>query len=443
MKKLILILTLLITLVFNSACVHEETPIMIDPPSPDSDPSVASGYVQSSLARETEPQVNQADLTSLVNGNSDFGFVFYEQIRKKEGNIIFSPFSLSLALSMTLVGAESSTEQGMLQALQFPLPTEDINTAFNALLLNIEASEDNLYRDSEGDKFQLNIANSTWGQSGYAFKNEFLDRIAQNYGAGIYNVDYITDPEFARNAINGWVEEETEEKIQDLIPEGAINSLTRLVLANAIYFYGSWYHPFSDSDTSGEPFILLDGSEISVDMMRLSGENLVYTQGEKFQAVDLPYLSTDFAMTILLPNEGKFTEFESEIDRQSLATILESMHSQPVNLQMPKFDFITDVDAKEPLINMGMAEAFDMDHADFSGITEEDTLFITDVLHKAAISVDETGTEAAAATAVIIALKGMPGDPISMTTDRPFLFFIRHIPTESILFMGRVSNPNS
>jgi len=409
---------------------------MIDPPSPD------SGYVQSSFARETEPQVNPEALTSLVNGNSDFSFAFYEQILENEGNIIFSPISLSLALAMTLAGAETSTEQEMLQALQFSIPAENIHAAFNALLLNIEASEENIFGDSEGDKFQLNIANSTWGQSGFAFKDQFLDTIALNYGAGIYNVDYIANPEFARNAINEWVEEETEEKIQDLIPEGAINSLTRLVLANAIYFYGSWYHPFSDSDTTGEPFNLLDGSEISVDMMKLNGENLLYVQGETFQAVDLPYLSTDFAMTILLPDEGKFSEFESEITHQSLAAILETLHSQPINLQMPKFDFTSDIDAKKPLINLGMAEAFDMDDADFSGMTEEDILYITDVLHKAAISVDETGTEAAAATAVIIGLKSMPGEPISMTIDRPFLFFIRHIPSESILFMGRVLNPN-
>lgn len=442
MKKLILILITLVTILINTACLPEETPDMIDPPSPDTDPSADSGYVQSSLARETDPQVKPDTLSSLVNGNSDFGFAFFEQIRENEGNIIFSPMSLSLALSMTLAGAETSTEQEMLQALQFSLPAEDIHAAFNALLLKIEASEENIFRDSEGDKFQLNIANSTWGQSGFPFKDEFLDTIAQNYGAGIYNVDFITDPENARNAINEWVEKETEDKIKDLIPEGAINSLTRLVLANAIYFYGSWYHPFSESDTDEEAFQLLDGSEISVDMMKLNNENLVYVQGDDFQAVDLPYLSTDFAMTILLPDEGKFTEVESEIDRQRLVGILETMHSQPVNIQMPKFDFTSDIDAKEPLINMGMVEAFDMDHADFSGITEEDILYITDVLQKAAISVDETGTEAAAATAVIMGLKGMPDEPKSMIIDRPFIFFIRHIPSGSILFMGRVINPN-
>ncbi len=415
---------------------------MTDTTTPDNESSKSSDYIQSSLARETDPQVNPDDLTSLVSGNTDFGFEFYKKVQHKEGNIIFSPISLSLALSMTLVGAETSTEQGMLQGLQFSLPEEDVHTAFNALMLTLEASEENTFRDSEGDNFQLNIANSTWGQSGYAFRNAFLDTIAKNYGAGIYKVDFVVDPEFARNAINEWVEEETEEKIKDLIPEGAINPLTRLVLANAIYFYGSWYHPFSDSDTAAAPFLLLDGSEISVDMMKLSGQNLIYAKGSNFQAVDLPYLSTDFAMTILLPEEGEFSEFEYELDRNQLSSIIEDMRSEPVNLQMPKFDFLTDIDAKEPLIELGMAEAFDMDQADFSGITEEDELFITDVLHKAAISVDETGTEAAAATAVIIGLKGMPGEPISMVIDRPFMFFIRHIPTGSILFMGRVIDPN-
>ncbi|MEA3327657.1 MAG: serpin family protein [Chloroflexota bacterium] len=439
--KAIPIVILLLSLILNTACVPEEKPVITETPPLNVENPADSGYVQSSLAREIEPQVKPDVMASLVDGNTDFAFSFYEQIRQGEGNIIFSPLSLSLALSMTLTGAETSTEQGMLQALQFSLPEEDVHSAFNALLLAIEASQEQTSQDSEGNNFQLNIANSLWGQAGYDFKKTFLDTIALNYGAGVYNVDYANNPEFARNAINDWVEEETEDKIKDLIPEGAINPLTRLVLANAIYFNGSWYHPFSESDTSQVPFKLLDGSEITVEMMKLSGQILTYNRGENYQAVDLPYLSPDFAMTILLPNSGTFTDFESGLDSQKLSLILDEMHNEPVNLQMPKFDFITATDAKEPLVNLGMAEAFDMGLADFSGITEADTLYITDVLHKAAITVDETGTEAAAATVVIVGLKGMPSEPISMIIDRPFMYLIRHIPTGSILFMGRVTNP--
>jgi len=439
--KYLPVMLILLSLLLNTACVPEEKPVVKETPLPDIENPSETGYVQSSLAREIEPQVEAATLVSLVDGNTDFAFSFYEQIRQGDGNIIFSPMSLSLALSMTLAGAETSTEQGMMQALNFSLPEEDVHSAFNALLLAIESSQENTPRESEGNRFQLNIANSIWGQADFDFNKTFLDTIALNYGAGIYNVDYANNPEFARNAINDWVEEETEEKIKDLIPEGAINTLTRLVLANAIYFNGSWYHPFAEAETSQEPFKLIDGTEMKVDMMKLSGQHLAYTRGENYQAVDLLYLSPDFAMTILLPDAGTYKDFELGLNTQKLHMILDEMFSEPVNLQMPKFDFITATDAKEPLANLGMAEAFDMELADFSGITRSDMLYITDVLHKAAITVDETGTEAAAATAVIVGLRGMPSEPISMIIDRPFMFFIRHIPTGSIIFMGRVVNP--
>lgn len=443
MKKLLLISILLMTDLINSACAPEGEDEMIDDTHSENESSAASEFIQSNLTRETDPQVSMDEIIPLGNDNNDFGFAFYEQIMQDEGNIIFSPLSLSLALSMALAGAETSTEQGMLQALQFSFPEEDVHSVINALLLYLEFSEEYRFGDSEGSNFQLNIANSTWGQSGFEFKQAFLDTLAQNYGAGIHKVDFISEPEFARIAINEWVEEETEEKITDLIPVGAITPLTRMVLANAIYFYGSWFHPFSESGTSAAPFTLLDGSEISVEMMKLSGKDLNFFQDDHIQAVDLPYLNTDFAMTILLPDAGAFPEVETELDRYQYSTILDDMQSESVNLHMPKFDFISDIDAKAPLIALGMEEAFDMDQADFSGITDEDELYISDVLHQAAISVDESGTEAAAATAVIIAVKGMPVEPISMVVDRPFLFFIRHVPTGSILFMGRVTNPNS
>lgn len=433
---------MVIMLMLITACVPEDSHDSPNTPETDSDDSDISGYVQSNLARETEPQVTSANLTSLIKGNTDFAFKFYEEIRQDEGNIIYSPLSLSLALSMTLAGAETSTEQGILEALQYAIPEEDVHAAINRLSLTLEASQEQTSKEVEGDQFQFNIANSLWGQAGYDFKASFLDIIAQNYGAGMYNVDFVAQPEFARNAINDWVEKETEDKIEDLIPEGAITTLTRLVLANAIYFNGSWFHPFTESDTTQEPFIKLDGSETLVEMMKLSGKNLSYNDGEDFKAVDLDYLSTDFAMTILLPDTGTFDSFESGLDTAKLSLILDEMKSEQVDMHMPKFDFNSSINAKKALVNMGMSEAFDMD-ADFTGITEADTLYITNVLHKAAITVDETGTEAAAATAVIIGMKGMPGEPLSMIIDRPFLFFIRHVPTGSILFMGRVINPNN
>lgn len=439
MKKIIIGLTFL-SLLLTASCNVIDNAISPEPST--GTPNGVGGYVKSNLERETSPEVDPSQVQSLVKGNTAFATAFYDQIRQQSGNIIFSPISLSLALSMTMAGAETTTEDAMLAALRMTLPEEEVYPAFNALLLAIEESENAAPEESEGSKFQLNIANSIWGQAGYDFKAPFLDTLARYFGAGVYNVDYIQEPEAARLAINDWVEEETEDKIQDLIPPGAINDLTRLVLANAIYFNGSWLYPFSQNGTTEEPFYLLDGSEITVEMMKLFWERLSYGEGEGYQAVSLPYLSPDFAMTILVPDSGEFVGFEESLNAEKLAAILNAMSAVQVDLRMPKFDFETSTDAKDPLKALGMSEAFDPDRADFSGMTEAEKLLITDVLHKATITVDENGTEAAAATAVIIGVESaMPGEPISLIIDRPSLFVIRHEPTGTILFMGRVTQP--
>jgi len=428
-----LFIVILISLLIMPACNAVDSGDISD---------VSTGYVKSNLERETSPQVDSAQLATLAEDNTAFALSFFDAIRQGDENIIFSPLSLSLALSMTMAGAENSTETGMMETLQFTLPEPDVHPAFNALYLAIEDSQNKTSQESEGTNFQLNIANSIWGQAGYDFNEDFLNTLALNYGAGVYNVDYKGNPEEARNAINEWVEEETEDKIQDLIPPGAIDALTRLVLANAIYFNGSWRFPFNENATEEAPFTLLDGSQVTVDMMSLTGENLNYLQGENFQAVQLPYLSSDFAMTLLVPESGAYQQFEKDFNSQKINEILENMSSVRVDLKMPKYDFESTIDAKTPLEALGMSEAFSIELADFSGISEPEDLYISDVLHKATITVDEEGTEAAAATAVIIAMKSAPSDePISLVIDRPFLFMIQHRPTGTILFMGRVTQP--
>jgi len=218
--------------------------------------------------------------------------------------------------------------------------------------------------------------------------------------------------------------------------------LTRLVLANAIYFNGSWLYPFDEANTEEADFTLMDSSQTTVDMMSLSGETLTYLQGDNYQAVQLPYFSTDFVMTFIVPDSGSFAEIEDGLSTSFLSEILKNASQQPVNLKLPKFDFETTTNANDPLSSLGMAEAFSSETADFSGITDAEELYITDVLHKATITVDEGGTEAAAATAIIFGIKSaMPQEPISLVIDRPFLFFIQHGPTGAILFMGRVTQP--
>jgi len=402
-------------------------------------------YIKSDLVRETSSTVDLNQIMTLAEDNAAFAFAINEQINQtlgKNENFVFSPLSLSLALSMTLSGADSTTEQGMLEALHLSIPEEKIYPSFNALLLAIEQSQEMTKKGSEGSQFQINFANSIWGQAGYSFDTEFLDTLAKYYGAGVYNVDFRRNPKAAINAINAWVEDETQEKIQDLIPSGAINELTRLVLANAIYFNGSWLYPFDAKNTSQQPFKLLDGPEVTVELMKLSGKSLAYDKGENFQAVSLPYLSTDFNMMIVLPDAGKFQEFENQFSPEALKTIINEMKFVKVDLSMPKFDFESTLNANNALKALGMEEAFDVEKADFSGITQEDELMITDVLHKTTITVDEAGTEAAAASAVIVGVRSYnPEDPIVLVIDRPFQFFIMHKPTNAILFMGKVMQP--
>jgi len=399
-------------------------------------------YAKSAVIREASPGISLNKIQALAQDNTSFALSFYDMIREENDNIIFSPFSLSLALSMTLAGAESATEQGMIDALQLSLPESEIYPTFNALLLEIEKSQVNTSGESQGNQFQLNIANSLWGQAGYDFEASFLDTLAKNYGAGMHIVNYKEKPEESREIINQWVEQETEEKIKDLIPSGAINTLTRLILANAIYFKGSWLMPFSKTGTVIVPFFTLNGAEAEVDMMQLFGEYLRYYRGDNYQVVDLPYFSNDFTMRIIVPDQESFKDFEDQLQEDILADIQENIRSQKVNLRMPKFDYETTVNANEALMALGMSDAFNPNTADFSDINEANELFITDVIHKATITVDEEGTEAAAATAVIMGLKSMaPEDPIALTIDRPFLYMIQHNPTGTILFFGRFVTP--
>jgi serpin B len=434
MKYVIIILTGL-TLLVASACQ------VIGEVTPPNEVEEMSGFLSSDLERELAPDVDQNQLTSIASDNTAFALAFYDIIRSKEDNLVYSPFSLSLALSMTLAGAETTTRAAMLEALHFSLEEGQVHPSFNALMLAIETSQ-LAEEETEGGSFELNIANSIWGQQGFNFEQDFLDRIALNYGAGIYTVDFAMNPEPSRVAINDWVEEETQEKIKDLIPPNAITPLTRLVLANAIYFKGSWFHPFDQGMTQPAPFTTLQGNDISVEMMKLFDERLLYLQDGEIQVVSLPYLSQDFAMTLIVPDRGSFTTVEDTLTADILGSLLSNMASERINLEMPKFDFETTINANDPLKALGMAEAFDPDLSDFKGMADVEDLHISDVLQKATITVDEEGTEAAAATAVIVGIESAPiGEPISLVIDRPFLFIIQHQPTGTILFMGRVVQP--
>ncbi len=330
----------------------------------------------------------------------------------------------------------------MADTLRFTLPQDDLHPTFNALDQDLAGRSDLVGATEESEGFQLNIANALWGQEGYHFLPEYLDLLAANYGAGMNLLDFAADPEAARVTINDWVSDQTEERIQDLLPPGSLDALTRLVLTNAIYFNAAWLHPFEENATTDGPFTLLDGSEITTPMMHKQ-ERYGYGQGEGYQAVQLPYIGNQLSMLVLMPDEGEFDAFSSQLDAARLADLMRSIHYQEVNLSFPKFTFESETQLRQTLSQMGMSLAFDGAAADFSGMDGTQDLFIDDVYHKAFVAVDEAGTEAAAATAVVMKLTSAmePQQAINMTIDHPFLFLIQDNPTGTILFVGQVVEP--
>ena len=395
--------------------------------------------LQSEKPRETAPEVSAPDLTTLVEGNSAFAFDLYQQLKDEEGNLFYSPYSISLALAMTYGGARSETEAQMANALRFSLPQSRLHPAFNALALELDSRGEGA-QGKDGEGFRLNIINAIWGQQDYEFLTEFLDLLAVNYGAGLRVLDFIGATEESRVTINDWVADQTEGRIEDLIPQGLINAMTRLVLTNAIYFNAAWEYPFDEDITQDGVFHLLDGSQVTVPMMSQK-ESFGYAEGDGYQAVELPYDGDELSMVILLPTSGQFESFEEALDAAQVDGIIGSLERWQVDLTMPKFEFDSSFSLLEALSAMGMPIAFS-GSADFSGMTGNRELYIADVVHKAFVSVDEEGTEAAAATAVVMELTAMP-DVVEVTIDRPFIFLIRDIETGTILFVGRTLDPSA
>lgn len=381
----------------------------------------------------------------LVEGNNTFAFNLYHAVAGEDGNLIFSPYSISAALAMLYAGAAGSTEQQIADTLHFLMSQDQLHPAFSALdssLLPANEAE-------EAEPFQLSIANALWGQEGFPFNVQYLALLEENYRAGLTPLDFMGAPEPSRETINQWVSDETEERIQDLIPEGGITPATRLVLTNAIYFKGAWVFQFDAAMTQDGDFNLLDGSTVTVPMM-MQTESFPYVSGDGYQAVEMPYEGDQMAMIILLPDEGNFEAIEGELSADLFQSVLGGLTSAQVNITMPRFEYTSDFNLSETLAAMGMPDVFDPNLADLSGmvdpgsLSDTEKLFVTDVLHKAFVKLDESGTEAAAATAVIVGVTSAPAEmPVEFKVDRPFVYLIYDKATQSILFVGRVLDPSA
>jgi serpin B len=388
--------------------------------------------------RITSPVVNSSDMTKLVDGNSEFAFDLYQALKKDDGNIFYSPYSISLALAMTYGGVRGETAKQMADTLYYLLSQSALHSAFNSLDIELGKRGEGA-KGKDGEGFRLNVVNAIWGQKDYRFLSAYLDLLAENYGAGLRTLDFKSAPEQSRMTINKWVSDQTEDRIKDLIPEGSINPLTRLVLTNAIYFNAAWKLPFKPEATTNGPFHLINGGDVTVPMMKQT-EYFGYAKSGNYLAVELPYDGDELSMVILMNGNGKFGDFENTLKLSTVKAIIGDLKNTRVALTMPKFEFESEFGLKETLMGMGMEEPF-RDTADFSGMSKESDLHIDDVVHKAFVSVDEAGTEAAAATGVIVGTTSMPPEPVTVTLDRPFVFLIRDIKTGAILFIGRVMNP--
>jgi serpin B len=397
---------------------------------------------QSDLARNTAPEVSRADAQALVDGNNAFAFDFYHQAQGNGSNLVYSPYSISLAAAMLYGGAGGETASQIANTFHFTLPPNQFHPALNALSLDLAQRPAQSKKVDSKNPMQLYIANALWGQRDYPFEKAYLDLLAVNYGAGVRLLDFATAPDSARQQINDWVGHETKDKIKDILPPGSIDPATRMVLANAIYFKAAWQDAFVKKLTHDAPFTLLDESQVQVPTMQTDGGIPVRVGlGDGYQALALPYKGDLAEMAIILPDQGKFESVESTLDAAKFATILDELKPGDLTLYMPKFEFTTDFDLAQVLSGMGMPLVFDRSKADLSGISKAERLYAQQALHKAYVLVNEEGTEAAAASVIVVMPASLPPPQQELRIDRPFIFVIRDVPTGAILFVGRVLNP--
>jgi serpin B len=359
-----------------------------------------------------------------------------EWIRRNPGNLFLSPYSISIAMAMTYAGAAGTTQQEMVAALRLPAAESVVHRSNAALRRQMDPAD-------TGTAYRLDVANRLWGQRGYTFLPAFLKTTREFYGSELGSLDFESDPDAARTKINEWIEEQTNGKIEDLLAERTIDRMTTLVLTNAIYFLGTWDATFDSASTRDAPFRLAGGESKSVPMMRQTA-SFRFAKLDGLSIIELPYKGRDLAMIAILPDSvDGLPSLEAVLSPESLSVWMSSLDNTRVALDLPRFRFTSSFVLNDVLTALGMPSGFNPALADFSRMTGKRELYISLVAHKAFVDVNEKGTEAAAATATVMArVSEMIETPPAFRADHPFIFFIRDARTESILFAGRVADPS-
>lgn len=385
--------------------------------------------------KQEEIPEESSEKTDIPMQNNQFAFDLMRQIPVDDENFVFSPFSISTALAMTYVGARETTMEQMADVMHFDRDQDRFHEEYGKYLQAL--------KEQAGDNIDLNIANSLWAQEDYHFLDSFFETVEKYYGSKTFQVDFEEHHQQITHDINDWVYEETREKIQDLIAPNVLTDDTRLVLVNAVHFLGAWMKEFDKDLTTEDLFYLRNEEMVSVDYMRRS-DTLPYLEDDSKQLLEIPYDGGDFSMLFVLPAQGKtLEEVERNINAETFDAMINDMDEQELEVFVPSFEAESKLDLEEILAGMGMENAFNR-FADFSGMTGKKDLVIDKVIHQAMIEVAEEGTEAAAATAVVVIRKTSidPDEPPVFRANRPFLFFVKDNTTQNILFSGRVINPS-
>ena len=395
---------------------------------------VAFGLTHTAPTAGEPPQPTADELQKAGQMNNGFAVDLYSQLNAKLGNLFFSPASIQTALAMTMAGARGETATQMAATLHVNASAQEQLGHFITRL------------NADGLKggYELSMANALWGLKGFPFLPNYLQLVEKTYQGHLREMNFVSDPQGARKIINDWVATQTHDKIQNLLPPDSVNAATRLVLTNAIYFKGTWQHSFQKRLTQPDDFVISDGSKVGASMMHQQAR-FQYAENADLQALDLPYGNGDLSMRIYLPRRpGALPDLEKVMIKNPASFLKADMTYQDVVVSLPKFKIESEFSLGETLKKMGMTLAFDAEKADFKGMTTADQISISEVVHKAYVNTDEEGTEAAAATGVIMTMTAMAPSPVKpkeFRADHPFLFTIVHRSTGAVLFMGRVEKP--